>query len=98
MPDSHRLTYTLLGEAGEERNLSWWIRLFDCQLPLQAQGVPALTVKHLAAAAAKARPSIPAPERERLEAIYSRFRGGRDPGFGGVSASAKGKGKLATLA
>jgi len=67
-------------------------------LLLQAQSVPALTTKHLAAAAAKARPSTPAAERERLEAIYSKFRGGRDPGFGGVSASAKGKGKLATLA
>ena len=69
-----------------------------CRPSLQAQSVPALTVKHLAAAAAKARPSIPVAERERLEAIYSKFRGGRDPGFGGVSVSAKGKGKLATLA
>lgn len=60
--------------------------------------MPALTVKYLAAAAAKARPSIPLAERERLEGIYSRFRGSKDPGFGGVPASAKGKGKLATLA
>ena len=72
--------------------------LTECQSSLQGQGVPPLTVKHLAAAAAKARPSIPAAERERLETIYSKFRGGRDPGFGGVSANAKGKGKLATLA
>ena len=65
---------------------------------LQAQGVPAITTRHLAAAAAKARPSIPAAERERLESIYRRFRGSRDPGFGGTPVSGKGKGKLATLA
>ncbi|CAK0784927.1 hypothetical protein CVIRNUC_008132 [Coccomyxa viridis] len=64
----------------------------------EAQGVPAITTRHLAAAAAKARPSIPAAERERLESIYRRFRGSRDPGFGGTPVSGKGKGKLATLA
>ena len=88
----------MLGELAKRSDASCSVRLTKCQVVLQARGVPALTVKHLAAAAAKARPSIPAAERERLEGIYCRFRGGRDPKFGAVFATAKGKGKLATLA
>jgi len=51
----------------------------------------------VAAAAATARPSISPAERQRLDAVYARFQQGRDPGLGS-SASAKGKGKRATLA
>jgi len=59
--------------------------------------VPAITAEQVAAAAATARPSISPAERQRLDAVYARFQQGRDPGLGS-SASAKGKGKRATLA
>lgn len=64
---------------------------------LQAQGVPLVRARHLRAAAAKARLSVPASERNRLEAIYSKFRSSRDAGLG-QEASRKGKGKRTTLA
>ncbi|BDA47966.1 probable peroxisome biogenesis factor 1 [Coccomyxa sp. Obi] len=40
----------------------------------QAQQVPLVRASHLRAAVAKARCSVPAAERDRLEAIYSKFR------------------------
>ena len=52
---------------------------------------------HLAAALAGARPSVPEPERDRLEAIYAQFQAAREPG-GGASAADKGKGKRVSWA
>jgi hypothetical protein len=62
------------------------------------EAVPQVFQKHLEAALADARPSVPPAERKRLEGIYSRFLQSRDPGIGNASASSKGKGKRATLA
>ncbi len=54
---------------------------------------PLIQQRHLDAALQAARPSVPEAERERLEAIYSRFRQDREPG-GSRSAADKGKGKV----
>ena len=54
---------------------------------------PLIQQRHLDAALEAARPSVPEAERERLEAIYSRFRQDREPG-GTRSAADKGKGKV----
>jgi SpoVK/Ycf46/Vps4 family AAA+-type ATPase len=40
---------------------------------------PVVTGAHLLAAARKARPSLPPPERARLARVYARFASGRDP-------------------
>ena len=40
---------------------------------------PVVAMRHLRHALARARPSLPASERARLEAIYARFNAGRDP-------------------
>ncbi len=68
---------------------------------MQAESPPLVTAEHLHAAAAKAAPSVPAGERDRLERIYRRFQGSRSPGNlpqPGAADAAKGKGKRATLA
>lgn len=59
-----------------------------------------IQARHLEAALRAARPSVPEAERERLEAIYARFRQDREPGGAGSGASAmdKGKGKLVSWA
>lgn len=54
---------------------------------------PLIQQRHLDAALQAARPSVPEAERERLEAIYARFRQDREPG-GARSAADKGKGKV----
>lgn len=54
---------------------------------------PLIQLRHLDAALDAARPSVPEAERERLEAIYARFRQDREPG-GTRSAAEKGKGKV----
>lgn len=54
---------------------------------------PLIQQRHLDAALDAARPSVPEAERERLEAIYARFRQDREPG-GTRSAAEKGKGKV----
>ena len=51
-----------------------------------------LQQRHLEAALETARPSVPEAERERLDAIYGRFRADRRPG--GAAAADKGKGKV----
>lgn len=57
---------------------------------------PVIQARHLQAALAAARPSVPEAERERLEAVYARFRQDRQPGqAAGVD---KGKGKLVSWA
>lgn len=63
-------------------------------------GAPAVAARHVARALARARPSLPAAERARLEGVYSRFVAGRDPELANRQArqDAKGKGKRATLA
>ncbi|KAK2077572.1 hypothetical protein QBZ16_004417 [Prototheca wickerhamii] len=53
---------------------------------------------HLAAALAAARPSVPAKERSRFEAIYARFQEGRDGNLGEEPLSPRDKGKRQTLA
>ena len=58
---------------------------------------PIIQRRHLEAALQAARPSVPEPERERLEGIYSGFRQDRQPGGGGGSAD-KGKGKMVSWA
>ena len=51
------------------------------------------------AALEAARPSVPEAERQRLEAIYARFRGDREGSGGGAAAAVdRGKGKLVTWA
>ncbi|PRW56943.1 peroxisome biogenesis 1 isoform X1 [Chlorella sorokiniana] len=57
---------------------------------------PLIQQRHLDAALEAARPSVPEAERERLEAIYSRFRQDREPG-GTRSAADKGKGKAGRM-
>ncbi|KAL4452226.1 hypothetical protein ABPG75_007888 [Micractinium tetrahymenae] len=57
---------------------------------------PLIQARHLQAALATARPSVPEAERERLEAIYARFRQDRQPGQ--AAAADKGKGKLVSWA
>ena len=55
--------------------------------------------RHLEAALEAARPSVPEAERQRLEAIYARFRGDREGSGGGAAAAVdRGKGKLVTWA
>lgn len=53
---------------------------------------------HLEAALAGARPSVPAKERARFEAIYSQFQAGRESNLGEESLSPRDKGKRQTLA
>ena len=69
---------------------------------MQAESPPLVSAEHLRTAAAKAAPSLPAGERDRLERIYRRFQGSRSPGnlpaTPGAADAAKGKGKRATLA
>lgn len=57
---------------------------------------PVIQPRHLEAALAAARPSVPEAERERLEAIYAQFRQDRQPGQ--ATAADKGKGKLVSWA
>lgn len=40
-----------------------------------------LTAQHVQRALARARPSLPATEKRRLEAVYARFQQSRDPGL-----------------
>lgn len=40
-----------------------------------------LTAQHLQRALSRARPSLPATEKQRLEAVYARFQQSRDPGL-----------------
>lgn len=61
-----------------------------------ASRAPVIQARHLEAALAAARPSVPEAERERLEAIYARFRQDRQPGQ--TPAVDKGKGKLVSWA
>jgi hypothetical protein len=65
-----------------------------------ARGAPVVCMRHIERALARARPSLPAAERARLDGVYGRFMAGRDPGLAGrrALAEAKGKGKRATLA
>ena len=51
---------------------------------------PVVAQRHLDAALDTARPSVPADERARLEALYSRFQQSREPG-GAAAAVDKGK-------
>ena len=59
----------------------------------EAESAPVVTMAHLRAALAGARPSIGAQEAIRLEGTYARFRDSRDP----FAAASKG-GQRATLA
>ncbi len=61
-----------------------------------ASRAPVIQARHLEAALAAARPSVPEAERDRLEAIYARFRQDRQPGQ--TPAVDKGKGKLVSWA
>lgn len=40
-----------------------------------------LTAQHVQRALSRARPSLPATEKQRLEAVYARFQQSRDPGL-----------------
>lgn len=40
-----------------------------------------LTAQHVSRALSRARPSLPATEKQRLEAVYARFQQSRDPGL-----------------
>lgn len=64
----------------------------------QAEQAPVIGQRHLKEALRQTYGSIPAFERERLQAIYRKFQSSRDPGLGNVQASSKGKGKRVTLA
>jgi peroxin-1 len=68
--------------------------------PPPGGGPPPVAMRHVARALARARPSLPAAERARLEGIYARFMAGRNPELANrqAAADAKGKGKRATLA
>lgn len=60
-----------------------------------SQAPPLVTNAHLRAAFNSARPSVSRQEAAQLTALYSRFRQGRDPGWGGATAAA---GQRVTLA
>lgn len=63
--------------------------------PLASPAAPPVILRrHLEAALAEVRPSVAEAERERLEAVYARFRQDREPGGGGAAALDKGKGKV----
>jgi SpoVK/Ycf46/Vps4 family AAA+-type ATPase len=53
--------------------------------------------RHLEAALGSVRPSVPEAERDRLEAVYARFRQDREPA-GASRAADKGKAKLVSWA
>lgn len=59
---------------------------------------PVVMQRHLEAALAAARPSVPQAERARLDAVYTRFQAGRTPGVGSDPISPRDKGKRVTLA
>ncbi|KAL6779495.1 PEX1 [Auxenochlorella protothecoides x Auxenochlorella symbiontica] len=59
---------------------------------------PVIVQRHLEAALAAARPSVPQAERARLDAVYTRFQAGRTPGVGSDPISPRDKGKRVTLA
>lgn len=63
-----------------------------------AGGAPTLQQRHLRAALDAARPSVPEPERLRLEAVYRKFQQSREPGGGQAAAVDKGKGKKVSWA
>lgn len=71
--------------------ISYCMKLLCC---LQ-EAPPAVTNAHLRAAFDSARPSVSAQEAARLRSLYGRFRQSRDPGWGGLHASA---GQRVTLA
>ena len=56
-----------------------------------AAGPVLIRRRHLDAALLAARPSVPEAERERLEAVYRKFRQDREPGGARPSAADKGK-------
>jgi peroxin-1 len=60
-----------------------------------------LTCQHVQRALSRARPSLPATEKQRLEAVYARFQQSRDPGLSNrpaVPEEQQGRVKHATLA
>jgi peroxin-1 len=77
------------------------------QLEQEVQGDEAsasacvLTAQHVQRALTKARPSLPATEKRRLEAVYARFQQSRDPGLSNrpaVPEAEQSRVKHATLA
>lgn len=60
-----------------------------------------LTSQHVSRALSHARPSLPAAEKQRLDAVYARFQQSRDPGLSNrpaVPEEQQGRVKHATLA
>lgn len=60
-----------------------------------------LTSQHVSRALSRARPSLPAAEKQRLDAVYARFQQSRDPGLSNrpaVPEEQQGRVKHATLA
>lgn len=57
---------------------------------------PTISRRHLEAALASARPSVPESERERLEGVYAKFQQSREGGLG--AAVDKGKAKKVSWA